>query len=100
MPKLEPELSKASQLITDALQKQGLIKDKTELGFEHVGQGRYGITFKFNVDDELYIYKVFFVNAEQTSSELTHGVLKEINRAAFIKKHVGPCQYPELFLLI
>lgn len=97
LPKLEPQLTEARNIITKSLKDHGLIKDKAELGFEHVGQGRYGITFKFNIEDQLFIYKVFFINAKQTSSELSHGILKEVNRAAFIKKHVGPCQYPELF---
>lgn len=97
MHKLEPELSEATNTITKVLKDYGLINNTTELGFEHVGQGRYGITFKFNVDNELYIYKVFFTNAKQTTSELNHGIMKEVNRAAFMKKHVGQCHYPELF---
>lgn len=97
LPRLEPQLTEARNIITESLKDHGLVKDTTELGFEHVGQGRYGITFKFKVEDKLFIYKVFFTNAKQTSSELSHGILKEVNRAAFIKKHVGPCQYPELF---
>ncbi|MEW5819825.1 MAG: hypothetical protein AB1782_06510, partial [Cyanobacteriota bacterium] len=78
------DIKRASKILTNKFVSEGIIKEPECITIDRLGSGEFGTAYKFNVNDEKFVLKVY---KENTKSTDTHGPLFETNRALFITKN-------------
>ncbi|OGI22969.1 MAG: hypothetical protein A2287_08930 [Candidatus Melainabacteria bacterium RIFOXYA12_FULL_32_12] len=90
----EESLQKASNILINTFKNAG-IKIEEDIKIEKLGAGKLGYAFKFNVNDDKYVFKVYHdIDSNLGLVKYGHGNPLENNKALFIKRNThGKNQY-------